>query len=406
MKKRWIALTAGCLIQTILGGIYAWSTFVPYLMETYDLNEGQCGFVFGVNILTFTISMIFAGWVLTKIGARLTAGIAAILFMSGYLLAASFGSSYTMLLFSIGIIVGAGIGFGYVCPLSVAMRWFPKKKGMVTGVAVAGFGGGAILLSSIAEHLLLGGMDVLIFFRWFGIFSGTILLVSAFLLIEPPSSKTDIKTHSLSGVFTWPFYILTIGMFAGTFAGLLIIGNLTPLIIKAGLTEEQAAFCVSIFAAGNASGRILWGKAFDLLGYKTIPISLLSFAISISLLMIPFPNVALFLFTGLLGFCFGANFVIYASSISKLFGTTSFNQLYPICFLSYGLAGLIGPGIGGYIANITNSYNIPLYLSITMVSSAGILTLIKRNVFTVNLPVHTTAGNQKSLTTEHSNLHE
>ncbi|MDA3925771.1 MAG: MFS transporter [Kiritimatiellae bacterium] len=380
MKNRWIALAAGCLIQTILGGIYAWSTFVPYLMKTHDLNAGQCGLIFGVTILTFTISMIFSGWVLTKIGSRLTAGIAALLFMSGYLIASFSGNSFPLLLLGIGGITGMGIGFGYVCPLSVAMRWFPEKKGMVTGVAVAGFGAGAVLLSSIAERLLLNGMDVLIFFRRFGICSGIILLLAASLLVEPRISKTNAgRAHSLSSIFTWPFYVLAIGMFAGTFAGLLIIGHLTPLVMKAGLTEGEAAISVSIFAVGNAIGRITWGKACDHLGHKTIPLSLCSFAVTTGLLLVPLPKSALLLTIGLLGFGFGANFVVYASSISRHFGAISFPRLYPLCFLAYGLAGFIAPGVGGYLADKTNSYDIPLYISIALVSFAGVLSYMKIN---------------------------
>ncbi len=380
MKNRWIALAAGCLIQTILGGIYAWSTFVPYLMKTHDLNAGQCGLIFGVTILTFTLSMILSGWVLTKIGARMTAGIAAVLFMSGYLLASFSGNSFFLLLLGLGGIAGMGIGFGYVCPLSVAMKWFPEKKGMVTGVAVAGFGAGAVLLSSIAERLLLGGMNVLLFFRWFGICSGAMLLFAAFLLVEPTASKTNTRSaHSFSIVFTWPFFVLAMGMFAGTFAGLLIIGHLTPLVMKAGLSEREAAISVSIFAVGNAIGRIIWGKACDHLGHKTIPLSLFSFALTTGLLLIPLPKAALIFTMGLLGFGFGANFVVYASSISRHFGAISFPRLYPLCFLAYGLAGFIAPGVGGYLADKTNSYDIPLSISIAMVAFAGVLSYIKIN---------------------------
>ncbi|MBD3394104.1 MAG: MFS transporter, partial [Chitinivibrionales bacterium] len=131
--NRWLVLVAGCLIQTVLGGIYAWSTFVPYLIKDYGLSTGQCGFIFGVTILTFASTMIFTGRVLIKKGPRFTALIAAGLFTSGYLFASMSGGSFALLLLSLGGIVGIGIGFGYVCPLSVGMKWFPDKKGLVTG---------------------------------------------------------------------------------------------------------------------------------------------------------------------------------------------------------------------------------------------------------------------------------
>lgn len=382
MKRRWLILIAGCLIQTVLGGIYAWSTFVPYLIKSHNLNAGQCGLIFGVAILSFTIWMVVAGRLLAAKGPRLTAGMSALLFMSGYLLASLSGNSFPLLILSLGVIAGAGIGFGYVCPLSVGMKWFPNKKGLVTGVVVAGFGGGAILLASVAEYLLAGGMDVLVFFRWFGIVAGVILFLAASILADPPATPSGTQTaHASGGSFTAPFWLITLGMFTGTFAGLLIIGNLTPMVMKAGLTEKLAAVSVSIFALGNALGRITWGHLFDRIDYKTIPLSLCGFALTAILLLVPMPGWLILTSVGLLGFGFGANFVIYASAISRHFGAASFPRLYPWCFLAYGVAGLIGPGLGGYLADATKSYHIPLYICIALVAIAGIVIFKSSHAF-------------------------
>jgi len=163
VSERWIVLAAGCAIQCVLGGIYAWSIFTPYLIADYSLNSGQCGLIFGLSILVFTSVMIFSGWFVTHRGARYTALIGAFLYMAGYVTASFSGGSFTLLLFAVGVVAGAGIGFGYVCPLTAGMKWFPNRKGLVTGVAVAGFGGGAILLTAVAERLLNNGMDVLLF---------------------------------------------------------------------------------------------------------------------------------------------------------------------------------------------------------------------------------------------------
>jgi OFA family oxalate/formate antiporter-like MFS transporter len=382
MNNRWLVLAAGCLIQTVLGGIYAWSTFVPYLLKDYGLSIGQCGFIFGLTILTFTSAMIFAGRVLVKKGPRFTALIAAGLFMSGYLLASFSKGSVPLLFLSLGIIAGCGIGFGYVCPLSVGMKWFPDKKGLVTGVAVAGFGAGAVLLSSVAEYFLKSGTDVLVFFRWFGICSGAILFTSGMLLSEPPLAESHASVkHDISVVFSWPFYLNLVGIFAGTFAGLLIIGNLTPIILDAGLSEKQASLSVSIFAVGNGIGRVVWGRLFDHFNYKCIPASLGAFAFFTALLLLSPPAWLIMFAVSLIGFCFGANFVVYASAVSKFFGTASFPRLYPICFMAYGVAGVIGPGLGGYLADITGRYNTPIYICIALVVFATTLCLCKLNVF-------------------------
>ncbi len=372
----------------MLGGIYAWSLFVPYLMQDYGLTSGECGFIFGLTILMFTFTMILSGWVMTHKGPRVTVGIGALLFMGGYVLASLSGGSFIMLLLAVGVVAGAGIGFGYVCPLSVSMKWFPNRKGLVTGVAVAGFGGGAILLSSIAELLLQGGMDVLLFFRWFGLCSGLTLLCAASLLAEPPGAEHEPQGSGLVAlVLSPPFALICTGMFAGTFAGLLIIGNLTPMAMQAGLTEGEATVAVSVFAAGNALGRIVWGDVFDRIGYSTIALSLVSFAVFAGLLLFALPVWLHILAAGLLGFGFGSNFVVYASVLARYFGTFVFPRLYPICFLAYGTAGILGPGIGGYLRDVTGGYAPSLIICIALVASAGILSLVKLNTFAVAVEI-------------------
>lgn len=378
MKNKWVNLFAGIIIQTILGGIYAWSIFVPNLINNYGLSKGQCGAIFGVSIAVFTLAMTLAGRVLSKRGPRFTASIGAVLFVIGYLIASISGGSFVILLVGIGLFAGAGIGFGYVCPLTVGMQWFPKNKGFITGVAVAGFGGGAIILSSVASHFLNAGMNVLTFFRWIAIIPGALLILSSSVLAVPSSASGEKEIGSdKSTLLSRPFLINLFGIFVGTFAGLLIIGNLSPITIDSGFSKTVAATTVSIFAVGNALGRITWGYFFDKFHYKTIPLSLGGFAIFLLLLKLVTSSSILFLVVAaLLGFHFGGNFVIYASSISRYFGMDAFPRLYPICFLGYGFAGITGPAIGGFLADSTGSYDLALYLSIGMLAVAGIVTAL------------------------------
>ncbi|MGC9313931.1 MAG: MFS transporter, partial [Sediminispirochaetaceae bacterium] len=187
MRNRWVVLAASVVTQTILGGIYAWSTFVPALIERYGLNNAGSSFIFGLTIGVFTVSMTFAGRLLKQKGPRLTANISAILYMTGYLIASVSGGDYLILLISLGLITGAGIGFGYVGPLSVGMKWFPDRKGLITGITVAGFGGGAVILSTVAGVFIDSGVDVLVFFRWMGFVLGAVLIIAAQCMFEPES---------------------------------------------------------------------------------------------------------------------------------------------------------------------------------------------------------------------------
>ncbi len=387
MKNRWVILAAGILIQTVLGGIYAWSTFTPYLIDNYGMSKGQSGLVFGLTIAAFTCTMIFAGRVFTKKGPRLTACIGAVLFMLGYLIASFSNGSFPILIVSLSLIGGAGIGFGYVCPLSVGVKWFPAKKGLVTGAAVAGFGGGAVLLSSIAEYFLHSGTDVMVFFRYYSLIAGGILFASALFMANPPFVDKPKPKPDVPTIFTIPFGIITLGMFAGTFAGLLIIGNLAPLLMQAGLTEALAVTSISIFAIGNAAGRITWGHISDRIGYRSIPVSLGCFAVCCVPLVMPIPIWILLPIVGVLGFGFGANFVVYASVISHFYGCEKFPKLYPVCFLGYGIAGIIGPGMGGFFADATGSYNTALYISIALLSATALAATAALRLFDHNYAI-------------------
>lgn len=382
MKNKWVVLFAGIIIQTVLGGIYAWSTFVPELVEKYALTKAQCGFIFGLKIGVFTLAMILAGWVFTKRGPRFTAIIGSLLYMSGFFLAFLSKGNYIYLLLSFGIVTGSGIGFGYVCPLATGMKWFPEKKGLITGISVAGFGGGAVLFSYFAQHFFSQGLDVLELFRYISLGFGTLILIASMFLSEPDFEQDKVgEPVSMSAVYTAPFIISFLCIFAGTFSGLLVIGNLVPMVVKAGLSAEHTAMAISVFALGNAIGRVFWGFAFDRLSFKSIPISLFCSALFLLIFIFPVPSWALLIGAGLLGFGFGSNFVIYAATISRFFGTNSFSRIYPLCFLGYGIAGLTGPGVGGAIFDKFSSYSYAIYLSIGITMIAFIISGLGLKVF-------------------------
>jgi OFA family oxalate/formate antiporter-like MFS transporter len=383
---KWAVLGAGCLMQMILGGIYAWSEFVPLLKSGYGLTTSQCGLIFGVTIATFTCVMIPAGKFMQRRGARLTASIGALLFAAGYLMASFSQGNFLFLFISLSLVTGAGIGFGYICPLTVAMKWFPDKKGLVTGVSVAGFGAGAILLSAVAEYLLVTrSMDVMHVFRFIGIACGLIAFCSALVLHEPRRGKHGGMSRSVENQARFPFDVLKsrkfllmcLGMFCGTFAGLLVVGNLKPLALSLGLGSSVATVAISVFALGNAIGRIGWGQVHDRFGSRpTVFLSQVFLCLSLLLFLLPPAPALVFAAVLLTGIGFGGCFVVYASSVVEMFGIGLFPRLYPICFLWYGLAALIGPPLGGIIADATGSYGMSIVMSVLVVFAAVSVTWI------------------------------
>lgn len=382
--KKWVVLCAGVVLQAILGGVYAWSVFAPGLAAEHGLSNAQSGLVFGVTIGVFTVAMVPAGRLMRHVGPRPLAVSGALCFAVGYVAASFSGGRFPFLLVSLGGLIGVGIGAGYVCPLSVAMKWFPHHKGLVTGVAVAGFGGGAVLLSLLAQHLQADrGWPVLHVFRLVGILFGGVAVVAGLLLCEPPQAADGTRRAAADScaikplVLSVPFGLLCAGMFAGTFAGLVVVGNLAPIMVSNGLAESVAVLSISVFALGNASGRIFWGHVHDRFGgHMAIPLSLLTLAIALSAVALRLPALAMLAAVALCGIGFGACFVVYASSTVELFGVDLFPRLYPICFLGYGVAGIVGPGVGGWIADVSGSFAVPVALSALIVLLAFLIVAV------------------------------
>lgn len=375
--QKWVSLFAGIILQIVLGSVYAWSVFSEPLYEGWGISAGRSALVFGVMIGVFSLAAIPAGRMLQRKGPKPTAGLGALLFGAGHITASLSGGNFLLILAGIGIVSGAGLGFGYVCPLSVGMKWFPRRKGLITGIAVAGFGGGAILLSALAEGLFFArGADALDVFGFIGVFYGGAALLCALLMSEPAKGAEGGSQAVCRGLrphlCSLKFRTLCLGMFAGTFAGLLLIGNLKPMMTLYGLDERLAVLSISLFAAGNVGGRIMWGGVHDRMGSrKTVLISLLVLAGALFFAALRLPPGAALFSIFLVGIGFGGCFVVYASSVAEIFGAELFPGLYPVCFLFYGLAALTGPPAGGWLADLSGHYGGGLLLSIAVVLSAA-----------------------------------
>ncbi len=370
--KKILSVISSFLIMLCLGGVYAWSIFVPELMKEYNFSSFQTQLIFGVVIAVFPLTMIIAGNIERTRGTRLLAILSAVFWGSGYLMASYSGGNFLMLFSGIGILAGIGTGFGYLAALTTPVKIFPEKKGLVTGVAAAGFGLAAVVMSMIAENLSNDGKNVLQIFRFIGIVYGIAILLLSFFIYVPPQKTSHPKTGVGKLVRRKEFYKLFSGILFGTFGGLLVIGNLKTIGAQHPISEHMLIMGVSAFAIANFAGRLFWGFLSDFLGSKWSIFSALTFqAISIFLIgYIPLtPSMYIFLSVSI-GFGFGANFVLFARETSQVFGVHNLGAVYPYVFLGYALAGIFGPATGGLIMDLFNSFaNATLLASI--ISFAG-----------------------------------
>ena len=404
VMNRWLVVLGAILIQLSLGAIYAWSVFTPDLVKA-GWSRVETQIVFSLGLASFAVVMVWAGRRLNDWGPRKLAWAGGIVLGIGYALAGLFGgTNFWAILFFIGLIGGAGIGLGYVVPIAVGMRWFPDKKGMITGLAVAGFGFGAmgwVKLAGAWGHLLQSfGLSAT--FTIYGFAFAALVIVGGVWMIFPPAgwkpegyvppeasagaSNGTLSFTSNQMLSTVQFYLIFLTFTVSAGAGLMSIGlmKLYPMeaLQNAGLTQIEASAVAGtamavFFSLANGLGRILWGMASDSLGRKR---SILIMAGTQGIILLAFPYMAgneylLYLGATLIGFNFGGNFALFPTMTADTFGTDTVGQNYPYVFLAYGVGGILGPVLGGMLGDMGN---FPIAFTITGVACIAAAALISR----------------------------
>lgn len=370
---RWMVLLGALMVQIILGTVYGFSALIKPLQAAFDWNNKDIQWAFTFALLTFAIVMVPAGRLQDKVGPRLPALLGAVFIFCGqYLASLITDASQTMLWrFSYGIVFGAGIGLAYVCPIAALAKWFPDIKGLITGVAVAGFGGGAaVFIPTVSRYLdpTIGGHSVQEFFRLNAVNCGVIVAIGASLLrnppegYRPPSARTAAAAATAAAAVvdadwramlaTGRFWLLW-AMFAGSAtAGLMTIGVVKAAVgAVESISEGQAALAGSILSILNALGRVFWGGVSDRIGRRTAMTTM--FAIQAVTMLVLAPGLRLgagaaFLLVGLIGLNFGGNFALFPSATADAFGTKNLGVNYGLVFTAYGIGGTIGPMIAAY----------------------------------------------------------
>jgi OFA family oxalate/formate antiporter-like MFS transporter len=379
-KRPVLTVVSSFIIMLSLGGIYAWSTLVPELIREYRWTAVQSQLIFGVVIAVFPATMIVAGKLQERLSPRIQAILSAVFFSSGYLLSSFSNGNFYLILSGIGILAGIGTGFGYLTALTVPVKWFPEKKGLITGIVSAGFGLAAVVLTYLIEHALNEGLDVMEIFGRIGLGYGGMILFFSFFLKKPAAATASSLVPARRMLRTSHFSLLVTGIFFGTFAGLLVLGNLNPIGAEQGVEKHTLMIGVSVFAIANFTGRLSWGWISDYVKARTcIPIALLLQALGIFLLgYLPLSGSSYILLSVLIGFGFGSNFVLFAKESASHFGIANLGGIYPYVFLGYALAGILGPLTGGYLYDLTGSFHLATYTASAMSVAGAVLFIITR----------------------------
>ncbi len=384
-SKRWGIAMAAVVMQLCLGTVYAWSVFKKPLINAHGWGETQTQLTFMIFMFTIGCAAAFGGTLVDKKGPKFVATIGGVLFGISTLLAgyADQIGSLTLLYISWGLIGGLGNGFCYVTPIATLIRWFPDKRGLVTGLAVMGFGLGAFFMGKIAPAMIAsfkGGMTpsgvAQTWYIW-GIIFLVLVVGSAMLFKNPPAGWLPAGFNPAGGgvsaansltfgdaVKTPHWWMLWAMLFLNISAGLGLISQLSPLAQEfykslvtdpAVLADPEAmtkvlaaagGTVVSISAIFNGLGRLFWARVSDSIGRKAVFATMFASQAIIYILVAMgiISSYWLFLVAACyLLACYGGGFATMPAFAADNFGPGYIGKVYGFMLTAWSAAGILGP---------------------------------------------------------------
>ncbi len=359
---RWFIAGMGTLLQLCLGAVYAWSYFQQPLVDTYGWRNTQVAWTFSLAIGFLGVAAAVGGVLLPKFGPRKLAVAGSLCYGAGYLLAAMalHMRSLPLLWIGYGVVGGIGLGLGYVTPVATAAKWFPDKKGLVTGMVVMGFGFGALLMSKVIAPALTAAFpnQLAEVFAGIGVTLGLTSLLAASCLRNPPDTAAVVA----GGEKAWPrlvsrrFVLMWLVFFCNIVAGIAIISFQSPLLqdllkkidphLSPAILATYGATLIAVSSVFNGLGRFAWGGMSDRLGQiHTFRLMLASQVIAFIALMLtgnPWVFVPLICYILL---CYGGGFGVMPSFVLNTFGPRLMPVLYGCILTAWSAAGIVGPQV-------------------------------------------------------------
>ncbi|PYL66970.1 MAG: MFS transporter [Verrucomicrobia bacterium] len=393
-SNRWLIAVAGVVMNLALGAVYAWSVFRIPLTKSYGWTVSQVTLAFELAILMLGFAAFAGGLWMKRSGPRRVAAIGGLCYGLGLVLAGQVGGHLGLLYLSYGVLGGIGLGFSYIVPVATLIKWFPDKRGMITGIAVAGFGAGALITAPVAQHLI-SRVGVSQTFTILGITYFIAVSGSALFMRNPPddyrppgwqppvTQQQQRPDYTLGAALkTWQWYGLWAILFLNTSAGISIISQAAPMAQEiTDVSAVAAASLVGIISIANGAGRFLWAWFSDFIGRRRVfQVMFLAQAIVFFLLsrVHSFGGLAVLAFIVLL--CYGGGFGTMPAFAADFFGARNVGSIYGLMLTAWGLAGLLGPTLIAHVRQSTGYYTEALDMI------AGIMLLSTALPFLVHPP--------------------
>lgn len=380
--KKYKVLWAATLTNVIAGLVYIWSVISKALIEDLNWTSKEASLPYTMITVFFVIAMVIFGKIQDEKGPKLTVTIGGILMGAGLIFSGIFTDPKIMIL-TMGVIAGTGIGTVNASTVPPAVKWFPhEKKGMITGIVVAGVGLSSVFYSPLANYLI-SKVGISKTFIYIGVGALILTLILAQLLENPPegflsqkTTSTEKKKDKASNDFTWKemiktlnFYKLWLMLTFSSSAGLMIIGHVSS-IAKSQVNWQAGFILVILLSIFNALGRILGGTLSDKIGRVSLMKMVFILQGVNMFLFAKYSNIGLLAIgVAIAGLCYGAGFSVFPATVTDLYGIKNFGINYGLTYTGWGVGGIIGPMTAAAIFDSTHNYN-------TAYIVAGILLVI------------------------------
>ena len=397
-KGRWGLVAAALLLQFAIGAVYAWSVFSKGLQAAapFKLSKTEAALPFEVTIGMIFIGTYIGGRIQDKRGPRTVALTGGVLYGIGTLLA-SFASSRDdlwLLVLGYGVIAGFGLGMAYIVPIAMLQKWFPDKRGLITGLAVAGFGFGAVITAPLAKRLISNTPDIPTkAFLPLGIAYLVMAVAGASFFRNPPAGYTVPGFTPAAGkgtadegytqgeaLRTPQWYLLAAILTLNVTAGIALISQAAASFTDiAGYSAGAAATAVGVLGLFNGAGRIFWAATSDRVGRMPAFVAMLGLQ-GVCFLLLPHTgNAALFfLLAAIIYLCYGGGFGTMPATAGDFFGVRNAGAIYGAMIIGWSLGGVVGPLIVASLIGDEKAYT-RAYTTIAVIALVAIaLPLITR----------------------------
>jgi MFS transporter, OFA family, oxalate/formate antiporter len=380
----WSVAIAALGINLILGILYSWSLIQKALVEEWGWTNTEASLPYTICIITFSIVMIFAGKAQDTYGPRPVSVLGGIFLGTGLIISV-YAYIPSLMIITFGIIGGTGLGLGFSAGTPCAMKWFdPKRKGIIAGVVVSGVGLSPVYIAPLTDYFLRS-CGIQNTFLYLGIFALTGITLLSLILRNPPSNHikaSPARELSLNGTddYTWhkmlrsrKFILLWTSFLMSSAAGLMLIGHLAN--IASVQANWQAGFIlVAVLAVFNATGRITGGYLSDITG-RTNALFIVFLIQAANMLLFYYYQSIPSLIAGsvIAGLAYGALFALFPAATADFFGLRNLGVNYGLVFTGFGVAGLVGPVIGGIVVDLTGIYRASYLVSSVMLVIGAIL---------------------------------